>query len=189
MATALGTTVRGTTSAAAVDPAGNSSESERDAEFQEHEKILSPDFLSVAQIIEMLAEDVDGVQSLFQHYKLYEFLFYSAREEIVLGTEQIIEVVKPSGGLFPNPLEEGISFDIYSTFIEPPPILHTEIKRLDQEQGPMESQPEASPSDTDALVGFTIEDVKSVLAQVTDDILISIQVLSLDSVLHYFITG
>ncbi|XP_036121452.1 ciliary-associated calcium-binding coiled-coil protein 1 [Molossus molossus] len=280
MATALGTTVRGTTSAAAVDPAGNSSESERDAEFQEHEKILSPDFLSVAQIIEMLAEDVDGVQrklamflnfknlktclqedilldyyvsgflwargmdfsvtqyskfmtlldmllhnlrtlhvsledslkwvgevmaeigpshlqknekwnvfdikqanaiidylkiSLFQHYKLYEFLFYSAREEIVLGTEQIIEVVKPSGGLFPNPLEEGISFDIYSTFIEPPPILHTEIKRLDQEQGPMESQPEASPSDTDALVGFTIEDVKSVLAQVTDDILISIQ--------------
>nr|KAF6424578.1 ciliary associated calcium binding coiled-coil 1 [Molossus molossus] len=39
----------------------------------------------------------------------------------------------------------------------------------------MESQPEASPSDTDALVGFTIEDVKSVLAQVTDDILISIQ--------------
>lgn len=53
----------------------------------------------------------------------------------------------------------------------------------------MESQPEASPSDTDALVGFTIEDVKSVLAQVTDDILISIQVLSLDSVLHYFITG
>ncbi|KAM7073028.1 ciliary-associated calcium-binding coiled-coil protein 1 isoform 5-T6 [Molossus nigricans] len=195
MATALGTTVRGTTSAAAVDPAGNSSESERDAEFQEHEKILSPDFLSVAQITEMLAEDVDGVQrklamflnfknlktclqedilldyyvsgflwargmdfsvtqyskfmtlldmllhnlrtlhvsledslkwvgevmaeigpshlqknekwnvfdikqanaiidylkiSLFQHYKLYEFLFYSAREEIVLGTEACI---------------------------------------------------------------------------------------------------
>ncbi|KAL0617536.1 Ciliary-associated calcium-binding coiled-coil protein 1 [Plecturocebus cupreus] len=25
--------------------------------------------------------------SLFQHYKLYEFMFYSAREEIVIGTE------------------------------------------------------------------------------------------------------
>ncbi|KAF5927880.1 hypothetical protein HPG69_009246, partial [Diceros bicornis minor] len=24
--------------------------------------------------------------SLFQHYKLYEFLFYSTREEIVIGT-------------------------------------------------------------------------------------------------------
>ncbi|KAG8523117.1 Ciliary-associated calcium-binding coiled-coil protein 1, partial [Galemys pyrenaicus] len=159
---------------------------------QEHEKILSPDFLSVAQITEMLAEDIDGIQqklekflnfknlhtclnqailldyytsgfwwakgmefsvpqyskfmtlldmllhnlrtlhmsledsikwlgevmaqvgpsnspknekcnifdakqanaiidyikiSLFQHYKLYEFLFYSSREEIVIGTE------------------------------------------------------------------------------------------------------
>lgn len=40
----------------------------------------------------------------------------------------MIEVVKSSGGLFPNPLEEGISFDIYSTFIEPPPILDTEMK-------------------------------------------------------------
>ncbi|KAF6107762.1 ciliary associated calcium binding coiled-coil 1 [Phyllostomus discolor] len=66
--------------------------------------------------------------SLFQHYKLYEFLFYSTREEIVIGTEQMIETVKPSGGLFPNPLEEGISFDIYSAFIEPPPTLDTEMK-------------------------------------------------------------
>lgn len=41
----------------------------------------------------------------------------------------------------------------------------------------------------DPLVGFTIEDVKSVLDQVTDDILISIQVLSIDSMLTYFITG
>ncbi|XP_054428375.1 ciliary-associated calcium-binding coiled-coil protein 1 [Pteronotus mesoamericanus] len=252
----------------------------RDAEIQEHEEILSPDFLSVAQITELLAEDIDGVQkklamflnfenlktclkeailldyyvsgflwargmdfsiiqyskfmtlldmllhnlrtlhmsledslkwlgevmaeigpshlqknekwnifdvkqanavidylkiSLFQHYKLYEFLFYSTREEIVIGTEQMIEVVKPSGGFFPNPLEEGISFDIYSMFIEPPPTLDTEMKGLDQEQGPVEPQPEASTSDTDALVGFTIEDVKSVLAQVTDDILIGIQ--------------
>lgn len=40
----------------------------------------------------------------------------------------MIEVVKPSGGLFPNPLEEGISFDIYSTFIEPPPTMDTEMK-------------------------------------------------------------
>lgn len=113
--------------------------------------------------------------SLFQHYKLYEFLFYSTREEIVIGTEQMIEVVKPSGGLFPNPLEEGISFDIYSTFIKQAPTLDIEMKRLDQEQSSTESHPAATTSETDALVGFTIEDVKSVLAQVTDDILISLQ--------------
>lgn len=40
----------------------------------------------------------------------------------------MIEVVKPAGGLLPDPLEEGISFDIYSTFIEPPPTLDAEVK-------------------------------------------------------------
>uniref|UniRef100_F7BPS1 Ciliary associated calcium binding coiled-coil 1 n=1 Tax=Equus caballus TaxID=9796 RepID=F7BPS1_HORSE len=301
MAASVGTTPGGTTPAA-MTPVGASPELEKDVDFQEHEKILSPDFLSVDQITEMLAEDVDGVQQklekflnfknlqtclkeailldyyvsgflwargmdfsiiqyskfmtlldmllhnlrtlrmsledslkwlgevmaeigpshsqkneawnifdvkqanaiidylkvrsalescispkghfeslqifkqdLFQHYKLYEFLFYSPREEIVIGTEQVIEIVKPSGCLFPDPLEEGISFDIYSTFIEPPPTLDTEMKGLDQEQGAVESQPEADTSDTDLLAGFTIEDVKSVLDQVTDDVLISIQ--------------
>ncbi|XP_064230234.1 ciliary-associated calcium-binding coiled-coil protein 1 isoform X3 [Aotus nancymaae] len=187
-----GTTPWGPTPAGPT-PAGTTPESERDTEFQEHEKILSPDFLSVAQITDLLTEDVDGVQeklriflnfknletclkdailldyyvsgflwarrmdfsviqyskfmtllamllqnlktlhmsledsikwlgevmaeigpnhsqkseewsifdvkqanaiidyikiSLFQHYKLYEFMFYSAREEIVIGTER-----------------------------------------------------------------------------------------------------
>nr|XP_006209165.1 ciliary-associated calcium-binding coiled-coil protein 1 isoform X1 [Vicugna pacos] len=279
MATSLGTTPGGTTPTG-LTPVGTTPESEKGAEFQEREKILSPDFLSVAQITEMLAEDVDGVQqklqkflnfknlqtclkeaslldyyvsgflwargmdfsiiqhskfmtlldmllhnlrtlhmsledsikwlgevmaeigpsrsqkyeewntfdvkqanaivdylkiSLFQHYKLYEFLFYSAREEILIGTEQVIEVVKPPGHPFPDPLEEGIAFGIYSAFIEPPPTVDTEMKGLNPEQGPEESQPKAGISETDPLVGFTIEDVKSALGQVTNDILIGLQ--------------
>ncbi|KAF6107763.1 ciliary associated calcium binding coiled-coil 1 [Phyllostomus discolor] len=192
MASSLGLPL-GVTTPVANTPAGTSPDSEKDAaDFQEHEEILSPDFLSVAQITEMQAEDIDGVQkklamflnfknlqtcfkeailldyyvsgflwakgmdfsiiqyskfmtlldmllhnlrtlhmsledslkwlgevmaeigpsnlqknekwsifdtkqanaiidylkiSLFQHYKLYEFLFYSTREEIVIGTE------------------------------------------------------------------------------------------------------
>lgn len=58
---------------------------------------------------------------------------------------------------------------------------------LDQEQGPEESQSEANTSDVDPLVGFTTKDIKAVLGQVTDDILIGIQVLSLHSVPTYFI--
>lgn len=57
------------------------------------------------------------------------------------------------------------------------------FQRLDQKQVLEESQSEANTSDVDPLVGFTIEDIKSVLDQVTDDILIGIQVLGLDSVL------
>ncbi|XP_076981326.1 ciliary-associated calcium-binding coiled-coil protein 1 isoform X3 [Tamandua tetradactyla] len=112
--------------------------------------------------------------SLFQHYKLYEFLFYSTREEIIIGTEQVIEVITPTDDPFPEPLEEGIAFDIYSTFIVPHPTLDSEMKGVDQEQGSDEAQTEIYTADTDPLVGFTIEDVKSVMEQVTDDI-VSIQ--------------
>ncbi|XP_003473622.3 ciliary-associated calcium-binding coiled-coil protein 1 isoform X1 [Cavia porcellus] len=255
-------------------------ESEKNAEFQEHEKILSPDFLSTVQITDLLAENADGVQeklrmflnfknlqtclkdsilldyyvsgflwakemdfsiiqcskfmtlldmllhnlktlhmslednikwlgevmaeigptqtqridewdtfnvkqanaivdylkiSIFQHYKLYEFLFYSAREEIAIGTEQVIEMANPAGGPFPSPLEEGISFDIYSKFIEPPPMLDKEMQGLDQAQGHEESQPESDILEMDPLDGFTIEDIKSILAQVTDDIFTDVQ--------------
>ncbi|KAG8523094.1 Ciliary-associated calcium-binding coiled-coil protein 1, partial [Galemys pyrenaicus] len=87
---------------------------------------------------------------------------------------QVLEVVK-SSGFFPDPLEEGISFDVYSTFIAPPPTSGTEMKGLDQEQGPEQPQSEADLSTMDPLVGFTVEDIKSVLDQVTDDILINIQ--------------
>ncbi|XP_048191475.1 ciliary-associated calcium-binding coiled-coil protein 1 [Perognathus longimembris pacificus] len=111
--------------------------------------------------------------SLFQHYKLYEFLFFSPREEIVIGTKQVIEVVRPIGYHFPDPLEEGISFDNYSTFIEPASTLETDVKA--EEQVPEESQTESDTSEEDPLVGFTIEDVKSALGQVTDDVLLGIQ--------------
>nr|XP_026249525.1 ciliary-associated calcium-binding coiled-coil protein 1 [Urocitellus parryii] len=269
METSLGTT-----------PVGSAPEAEKDTELQEHEKILSSNFLSMDQITDLLKENVDGIQekmgtflnfrhlqtclkegilldyyvsgflwakgmefsitqyskfmtlldmllhnlrtlhmsledsikwlgevmaeigptqsqkneeqnvfnieqanaiidylkiSLFQHYRLYEFLFFSTREEIVIGTEQVIEVVKTSVHPFPEPLVEGISFDIHSTFIEPPSTSDMEMKGLDQEQGPEHSQSESDTSDMDPLVGFTIEDVKSVLAQVTEDILKGIQ--------------
>ncbi|XP_075390496.1 ciliary-associated calcium-binding coiled-coil protein 1 isoform X1 [Tenrec ecaudatus] len=273
-------TSAGMTSVTTTPTAGTSPDTEGDTESNEHEEILSPDFLSIDQITELLTEDPSGVQqklqeflnfkdlqtslkeailldyyasgfvwaqgldfsvtqyskfmtlldmllhnlktlhtsledsikwvgevmaevgpchlgkndewnifdvaqakaiidylkiSLFQHYKLYEFLFYSTREEIVIGTEQVVEVVKPADSPFPDPLEEGISFDTYSTFIMPPPKSVADMKGSDQEQGPEKSQAEMDAFDRDPLSGFTIEDIKSVLGQVTDDVLISIQ--------------
>ncbi|XP_052600749.1 ciliary-associated calcium-binding coiled-coil protein 1 isoform X3 [Peromyscus californicus insignis] len=113
--------------------------------------------------------------SLFQHYRLYEFMFYSTREEIVIGTEQTIEAVKPADYPFPAPLEEGISLDIYSAFIDRSPTPETEQKVPDHEQSPQEPQPETEMAEVDPLVGFTIDDVKSTLARVTDEVLLNIQ--------------
>ncbi|KAL6083142.1 hypothetical protein STEG23_014129 [Scotinomys teguina] len=88
---------------------------------------------------------------------------------------QTIEVVKPVDHPFPAPLEEGISLDIYSGFIERSPTPETEQKVPDQEQSPQEPQPEPETMEEDPFVGFTIDDVKSALARVTDEVLLNIQ--------------
>ncbi|XP_053548884.1 ciliary-associated calcium-binding coiled-coil protein 1 [Bombina bombina] len=56
---------------------------------------------------------------LFQHYRLYECMFSVPRDVMVIGAEQTIEVVKPAETPFPAPLEEGISFEVYSKYIAP----------------------------------------------------------------------
>ena len=49
---------------------------------------------------------------------------------------------------------------------------------LDQEQGTQEALLESEMREEDPLGGFTIDDVKSALERVTDEVLISMQVLS-----------
>uniref|UniRef100_A0A8D0GV44 Ciliary associated calcium binding coiled-coil 1 n=1 Tax=Sphenodon punctatus TaxID=8508 RepID=A0A8D0GV44_SPHPU len=113
--------------------------------------------------------------SLFQHYKLYEYLFHSPREELVIGNENVVELVKPADAPFPAPLEEGIACDIYSRFIASPPAgeMETEVRIIDEESSPEELETEAL--DVDPLAGFTVEDVKLVLGQITNEIIGSLQ--------------
>ncbi|XP_023956950.1 ciliary-associated calcium-binding coiled-coil protein 1 isoform X1 [Chrysemys picta bellii] len=114
--------------------------------------------------------------SLFQHYKLYEYLFHNPREELVIGDEQnVVELVKPMDTLFPAPLEEGISYDMYSSFIALPPESEVETEEINQECHPEGLQPETESLDIDPMAGFTIEDVKSVLGQITNEIIGSLQ--------------
>uniref|UniRef100_A0A674IPN0 Ciliary associated calcium binding coiled-coil 1 n=1 Tax=Terrapene triunguis TaxID=2587831 RepID=A0A674IPN0_9SAUR len=113
--------------------------------------------------------------SLFQHYKLYEYLFHNPREELVIGDENVVELVKPMDTLFPAPLEEGISYDMYSSFIALPPESEVETEEINQECHPEGLQPETESLDIDPMAGFTIEDVKSVLGQITNEIIGSLQ--------------
>eukprot|EP00079_Xenopus_tropicalis_P012528 XP_002939590.2 PREDICTED: uncharacterized protein C10orf107 homolog [Xenopus tropicalis] len=115
--------------------------------------------------------------SLFQHYKLYECMFSVPRDVMVLGAENVISVVK-SEPTFPAPLEEGISSEIYSQYIAPPvpqsPITGTGDSRINQ---PLEELGgnEKTADEVDPLSGFTVEDVKTVLNQVTTEVIGSLQ--------------
>ncbi|KAM8924661.1 ciliary-associated calcium-binding coiled-coil protein 1 [Pelodytes ibericus] len=111
--------------------------------------------------------------SLFQHYKLYEWMFNFPREELVLNAKQVIEVAKPADTPFPAPLEEGISSEIYFQFIAPPPLLQMTEESKDIQQPCDESG--KLKEEVDPLSGYTIGEVKTVLNKVTGDAIDSLQ--------------
>nr|XP_014344958.1 PREDICTED: uncharacterized protein C10orf107 homolog [Latimeria chalumnae] len=114
--------------------------------------------------------------SLFQHYKLYEFLFNHPRDELVLGAEQEVELIKPVEIQFPAPLEEGIPYDIYCQFVAPPPADKTGDELDEQQPEDFEENLGTNgASEVDPLAGYTMEDVKSVLGQVIREVVGSLQ--------------
>uniref|UniRef100_A0A8B9QFL9 Ciliary associated calcium binding coiled-coil 1 n=1 Tax=Apteryx owenii TaxID=8824 RepID=A0A8B9QFL9_APTOW len=105
--------------------------------------------------------------SLFQRYKLYEYLFHSPREELVISDKYVIELAPPADDTFPVPLEEGIPSDISSS----PTAAEMDSKESDQESYLEEPCPEAESFEADASAGFTVEDVKSVMGEIKNEII------------------
>uniref|UniRef100_A0A667X963 Ciliary associated calcium binding coiled-coil 1 n=1 Tax=Myripristis murdjan TaxID=586833 RepID=A0A667X963_9TELE len=58
--------------------------------------------------------------SLFQKYRLYELLFTSAREKLLIGMERTIEVIGGENTF--TPLEEGMPAELYYNYVASPPI-------------------------------------------------------------------
>ncbi|KAK2174900.1 hypothetical protein NP493_768g00000 [Ridgeia piscesae] len=59
--------------------------------------------------------------SVFKHYKLYEYMFSHTQAEELIGADLEVEVPKAADMPWPPPLEEGLSGDIYHTYIDIPP--------------------------------------------------------------------
>ncbi|XP_063817880.1 ciliary-associated calcium-binding coiled-coil protein 1 isoform X2 [Pseudophryne corroboree] len=142
--------------------------------------------------------------SLFQHYKLYECLFTVPRDQMVIGAEvrktlilsnfnnlitsknlialllslhkQVIEIAKPAETPFPTPLEEGIFSEIYTKFIAPPAPKENTENIMDATL-PAEHDKKENLSDEDNLLSvYSIDEVKTVLEEVTADAIDSLQV-------------
>ncbi|XP_034291206.1 ciliary-associated calcium-binding coiled-coil protein 1 isoform X1 [Pantherophis guttatus] len=117
--------------------------------------------------------------SLFQHYTLYEYLFHSPREEVVIGDEKVVELVKPSKMPFPAPLEEGLPSDIYFKFVALTAGEEEEEEEEEEEakgpEGVLAEVPAEEQVTVDPLMGYTIEDVRSLLGQLTNDLISNIQ--------------
>uniref|UniRef100_A0ACB8F907 Uncharacterized protein n=1 Tax=Sphaerodactylus townsendi TaxID=933632 RepID=A0ACB8F907_9SAUR len=92
----------------------------------------------------------------------------------VYDEPNIVELVKPADALFPAPLEEGLPYDIYSTFIVSIPATEDAVEETEGDVQPDE-QPEAEPP-VDPLAGYCMDDVKSVLGEVTNEMIGQLQI-------------
>ncbi|XP_074687727.1 ciliary-associated calcium-binding coiled-coil protein 1 [Strix aluco] len=109
--------------------------------------------------------------SLFKHYKLYEYLFHSHGEELVISNENVIELAQPAVPPFPALLEEGIPLDTYSSFIVSLTAAETELKGSDQEGYLEDSCPEAESFEADAVPDVTAEDQKPAVGEIPNEII------------------
>uniref|UniRef100_A0A9J7XQR0 Ciliary associated calcium binding coiled-coil 1 n=1 Tax=Cyprinus carpio carpio TaxID=630221 RepID=A0A9J7XQR0_CYPCA len=111
--------------------------------------------------------------SLFQHYRLYEYLF-THREKQLLKTEKCIEVIDPAESA--APLEEGMSADLYFHYMAPPRVQtpeQTVQESLEENvEEPGKAELEESPGNH---VGFSVEDVREALEEMTQEMLAKLQ--------------
>uniref|UniRef100_A0A8C2DR72 Ciliary associated calcium binding coiled-coil 1 n=1 Tax=Cyprinus carpio TaxID=7962 RepID=A0A8C2DR72_CYPCA len=112
--------------------------------------------------------------SLFQHYRLYELIFNHRREEQLLKIEKCIEVINPAE--FAAPLEEGMPTDLYFHYMAPPRVQTPEqtmqASHEENVEEPGKAELEESPGNQ---VGFSVEDVREVLGEMTQEMLAKLQ--------------
>ncbi|KAL7857592.1 hypothetical protein SRHO_G00164910 [Serrasalmus rhombeus] len=111
--------------------------------------------------------------SLFQHYRLYQFLFTQPRDEVLLGMERNIDVANSND--FAAPLEEGMPSEVYFRYMASSPATPL-TQGLDEcvknEEEPGKSQ---QAERRGSLEGFSAEDVREVLGEMTKEMLTKLQ--------------
>uniref|UniRef100_A0A3B1JU54 Ciliary associated calcium binding coiled-coil 1 n=1 Tax=Astyanax mexicanus TaxID=7994 RepID=A0A3B1JU54_ASTMX len=126
--------------------------------------------------------DVDQIKSitdyfkssLFQHYRLYQFLFTQPREEMILRMERSIDVANSAD--FAAPLEEGMPPELDDIGLAPSPaasppqgkeecLIKNEEEPKEYQQGEIHEIPE----------DYGVEDVQEMLGDVTKEMLAKLQ--------------
>ncbi|KAL8598332.1 hypothetical protein ACOMHN_047653 [Nucella lapillus] len=115
--------------------------------------------------------------SLFQHYRLFEYMFYHTQDEEIIGTDLDIDVAKAASLPFPPPLDEGIEEDKYMAFVKtPPPTPAPVVQEGAVEEGEQASKEAADIDlDADVFTRLNIQDVKEVVQSVAADMLEGLQ--------------
>ncbi|XP_059174653.1 ciliary-associated calcium-binding coiled-coil protein 1-like isoform X2 [Physella acuta] len=108
--------------------------------------------------------------SLFQHFKLYQFMFLKEQLEEVIGCELLVEVPLPSSTPFPPPLDEALMEPIYKEYLLMP--IQTE-KEQEGIEPPVSPPGEVSLPDNveDIFAKLSPEDVQAIIEEMAQEVL------------------
>lgn len=126
--------------------------------------------------------------SLFQHYRLYEFVFSATQAEEIIGTDLELEVAPSADLPWPPPLEEALIGDIHNELIATPaasPVpdgdeaSHADGDGAGDGAESSLSMSELTAADTqreaDILAQLSPEEVKKIMQEVCDQVLVGLQ--------------
>ncbi|XP_060603662.1 ciliary-associated calcium-binding coiled-coil protein 1-like isoform X5 [Ruditapes philippinarum] len=111
--------------------------------------------------------------TLFQHYRLFLFMFTHSQAEEIIGTDLEVEVAKAADVPFPPPLDEGVSADLFQDYIKTPP--PTPSPEPEEEKPDPNKELEDQVSQSDLFAELTPEDVREVVESVTKEMLGNLQ--------------
>lgn len=116
--------------------------------------------------------------SLFQHYKLYQFLFTQDPQEEVVVSELAVEVPPLATVPFPPPLDEGMTEEVWREHVMTPPQSPQPEEQKEGEQDLKEEDGHSTavshPEDQTAeniLASVTPGKVKTIVKKVADEVL------------------
>lgn len=75
-------------------------------------------------------------KSLFQHYKLYQFVFSHTQAEEIIGLDLTCELILPADIPYPAPLDEGLTHDVWEKYVKTPPPTPLPESQFDDEASP-----------------------------------------------------
>jgi len=113
--------------------------------------------------------------SLFQHHKMYEYVFSHTQAEEIVGSDLVIESALPASLPWPPPLEEGVSEEIYTEFIATPPQKPADAGESEEKEGEPTEEEKTDEAEgereAELMAQLTPDEVQAIMDEVFTEML------------------
>ncbi|CAD5118917.1 DgyrCDS7592 [Dimorphilus gyrociliatus] len=113
--------------------------------------------------------------TIFQHYRLYEYMFCCTQAEEIIGLDLEVEVPKPATLPWPAPLDEAVDESLFKQYIAPPPEPTPEPELSEEELAALkaaeiEKDIETAKREDELLSQLQPEEIKKIISEVFEEV-------------------